>query len=181
MVLLVTVGVWTALEKRGQEPGLHLGHQPETVIDQMNQSDPKLSASTTKTEPRRAIRQLELMFPNVMLMDCTDHCSAMVPLGIVGALTRVDRSDQEPGLHRVLSLKTVTNQRERRLSVSSTETACRLPVQRGIPQLECLLPSVTQKDSIYLNSATHPPESVGVLTEVDRSEQEPGLQLVLLL
>ncbi|KAI4831464.1 hypothetical protein KUCAC02_001004 [Chaenocephalus aceratus] len=163
-------GVWTAGDRREPEPGLYLEQPPMNVTDQMSQSALRLTVSTTETVCRPPVQRGILVGAYVAQcddMDSTHHCSAMAPLGIVGVWTVMGRREQEPGLHLAPPPQTVTNQLSQsalRLTVSTTETVCRPPVQRGILSLE---PTVMARLDI-----------VGVWIIGGRREQEPGLLLV---
>ncbi|TWW64062.1 Nidogen-2 [Takifugu flavidus] len=152
---------------------------------QMNQSVPKLTVSTTETVFRppvqRDIPYWEPTDPSVILMDSTYPCSVMAPLAIAGVWTVMDRREQEPGLRPEHHPQTVTDQMNQsvlKLTVSTTETVFRPPVQRDIPYWESTYPSVMIMDSTYHSSVTGQLDTVGVWTVMDGREQEPGHQLV---
>lgn len=113
---------------------------------------------------------------SVMKADSTRPNSATAPLGIAGAWTVQDRKDQArgrlPGRH-LWTAPTRTNGSAPKLTVSTTETASRPPVQRGILSWEPMSLSVTRTGSIYLNNAMAPLGIAGASTAQDRNE--PGL------
>eukprot|EP00064_Thunnus_orientalis_P009444 superscaffoldBa00001200_g9468 len=95
--------------------------------------------------------------------------------------TVVARRDQEPGLYLVQHPKTVTNQMSEsvpKLSVSTTETVYRPLVQRDILYQECLYLSVILMEHIDLNSVIVPLDIVGVWTVTDKRDRELGHHLV---
>lgn len=167
--------------RKEKEPGHFLVHHLKTVTNQMSESVPKLSVSTTETVYRppvqRDILYQECLYLSVILMEHIDLNSVIVPLDIVGVWTVTDKRDRELGHHLVQHPKTVTNQMNQsvlKLTVSTTETGHRA-VQRHI--LEPLYLSVILMDSTYNCSATAPLDIVGAWTIGGRREQEPGLHL----
>ncbi|XP_010788294.1 uncharacterized protein isoform X2 [Notothenia coriiceps] len=178
-------GVWMKGDRREQEPGLLLVHHVKTVTDQMNQSVLKPTVSSTKTVFKHTAQRdtlfWECMYLSVTPPDSTHLSSVTIRLDIVGVWTVGDRRRMEAGLHLIHNVWTVTDQMSQsalRLTVSTTETVCRQPVQRDILLLELMFLSVTIMDSTYHSSATLPLDIVGVWTVRGRREKEPELQLV---
>ncbi|KAJ4924121.1 hypothetical protein JOQ06_000361 [Pogonophryne albipinna] len=178
-------GVWMRGDRREQEPGLHLVHHVKTVTDQMNQSALKPTVSSTKTVFKHTAQRdtlfWECMYLSVTPPDSTHLSSVTIRLDIVGVWTVGDRRKMEAGLHMIHNVWTVIDQMSQsalRLTVSTTETVSRQPVQRDILLLELMFLSVTIMDSTYHSSVMALLDIVGVWIIGDRREQEPGLQLV---
>ncbi|KAG7239349.1 hypothetical protein INR49_029337 [Caranx melampygus] len=139
MALLDIVGVWTVGDRRDREPGHHLEQHIETVTNQMNQSVLKLTVSITETVSRppvqRDILYWEPLSLSVMKMDSTHLSSVTAPLDIVGVWTVMERRDVGQEQWLVKHPKTVVNQKDQsvqKLTVSTTETVSRPPLQRDI-------------------------------------------------
>lgn len=182
--LLDIVGVWTTGGRRDKEPGLHLVHLLWTVTNQMNHNAPKPTVNTNETESRpplqRGILYMEHTHLNVTKMDNTHHCSVTAPQVNVGVWTAQDRKDQEPGRQQVNNPKTVTNQMNLnvlKLTASTTETACRPPLQKVTRYTEHMHLNVTKTDNTCRCSVSARPGSAGVWTVTGRREQGQGRQL----